>query len=320
MTAAAAIESPPGATEEAFDAGLYRDLMAFAGREKFRGTLIDNCAAAPMGKGHGNNGQPFDIDTAWYLKPIVEAYHREGTRKLVLKAAVKTLKSFFLEMAAAHHVCHEIGDVGIFFGSAEQADDVSTTRILGYFEGIPSYRAKMETITGQWDATMSAVKFPDKTLFIKPANLANAQQKNLCFMGVEDAFVCGANGMIDQLIDRTTQYAWDKKIVLESQGGEKGFDFDRHYDKTDQGELHVICPHCGVSHVFNWKAFDEVEMRRPDDFKAQLPLSRVKEILDKHHASDEWREMSDREKEKSAKAIGEAVGISESAVLGLFES
>ena len=27
----------------------------------FRGTMVENRAGAPMGKGHGNNGQPFDI-------------------------------------------------------------------------------------------------------------------------------------------------------------------------------------------------------------------------------------------------------------------
>jgi Phage terminase large subunit (GpA) len=251
--------------------GLHRFREA-VGQAPFRGTLIDNCAAAPMGKGHGNRGLPFDINTACYLKPAVAAYHQPHVRKIVIMAGVKTLKSFFVEMAAAHYLCHAPGDTGIFFGTAETADDVSTTRILSYFDGIESYKAKKATIIGQWDYTMSAVKFPDKTFWLKPANLANAQQKNLGFVGVQDAFVCGNNGMIDQLIERTTQYADDKKIVIESQGGETGFDFDRHYADTDQGELGVICPHCRRNHVFNWKVFDEGHMKRPEDFVPTPPL------------------------------------------------
>ena len=225
-----------------------------------------------MGKGHKNDGQPFDIETACYLKPLVEAYHRPGVRKIVIKAGVKTLKSFFVELAAAHYLCHSVGDVTIYFGTGEMADDQSTTRILNYFEGIESYNEKLKTIIGQWDTTMSAIKFPDKTFRIKPANLGNTQGVNLGFVGVCDAFVTGATGMIDQAIERTTQYADDKKIVIESQGGENGFDFDRHYDDTDQGELFVICPCCRSPHIFNWKAFDEMSMTRPDDFVPVAPM------------------------------------------------
>ena len=250
---------------------IARDRFRAAGRRRFRGTLIDNCALAPMGKGHGNDGKPFDIETACYLKPVVEAYHLPTTRKVVIMAGVKTVKSFFLEMAAAYHLCHSVGDVMIYFGTGEVADDVSTTRILDYFAGIPSYQEKMAAIVSRFDATMGAIKFPDKTLFIKPANLANTQQKNLGFMGIQDAFVTERSGMIDQGIERTTQYATEKKIVIESQGGEKGFDFDRHYEDTDQRELHVDCPCCGKSHIFNWKVYDEQSMTRPDDFVATLP-------------------------------------------------
>lgn len=249
-----------------------KKFVAALGRAPFRGTMIDNCSGAPMGKGHKNDGQPFDIETACYLKPIVEAYHRPGVRKIVIKSGVKTLKSFFVELAAAHYLCHLVGDVTIYFGTGEMADDQSTTRILNYFEGIESYKEKLKTIIGQWDFTMSAVKFPDKTFRIKPANLGNTQGVNLGFVGVCDAFVTEATGMIDQAIERTTQYADDKKIVLESQGGEKGFDFDRHYDDTDQGELHVICPICHSPHIFNWKAFDPEYMTRPEDFVLIPPL------------------------------------------------
>lgn len=234
--------------------------------------MLDNCKGAPMGKGHGNKCAEFDIETACYLIPQVAAYHLPTTRKLVIMAGVKTLKSFFVELAAAYHICHSIGDVIIYFGTGEVADDVSTTRILSYYDGIASYRDKLSTLAKRFDETNSAVKFPDKTFFLKPANLGNLQQKNLGFMGFQDAFVTGATGMIDQGIERTTQYASDKKIVIESQGGEAGFDFDRHYLDTDQRELHVACPDCGKSHLFNWKVFDDSFIRRGDDFVPTPPL------------------------------------------------
>lgn len=244
----------------------------------FRGTITDNCITAPMGKGHGNDCRPFNLETACYLKPLVEAFHNPSTTKVVLMAGVKTLKTFFVEMCCGFHVCHRPGDVTMYFGTGEAAEDHATTRLLTWLKGIPAYKAKLETITGQWDETMKAIKFPDKTMRICPANLTWTQNVNLCFVGVCDAFLTESSGMIDQAIERTTQYPHDKKIVLESQGGETGFDFDRHYRDTDQGELHVNCPCCGMSHVFNWKAFDLEWMTRPNDFKAVVPKDSQKSV------------------------------------------
>lgn len=258
-------------------------------RPPFRGGAVENLGGAPMGKGHGNNGQPFDINTACYLKPVFDRYDqaRKNRRRLVMvvMGAVKSLKSFAQEAGAADHVCNATGDVALFFGSENAADTTGTTRILDFYRGvhgvggIPRFKDKMETIVDRNDITMGAIKFPDKTLFILSANLGNTQQKNLAFMGVQDAFVLGNNGMITEAIARTTQYEKECIIWLESQGGEAGFDFDERYKATNQQELHVVCPCCGTAHVFNWKAFD---MTRPEDFEAVLPRRKAWEIIKKH--------------------------------------
>jgi hypothetical protein len=76
--------------------------------------------------------------------------------------------------------------------------------------------------------------------------------------------------MIKQMLARQTQYKDVAIAFIDSQGGEKGWDFDELYEKqSDQGELFVICPHCHERHVFNWKAFDLAHMTRPEDFKVQ---------------------------------------------------
>lgn len=292
MIMPAAEDAPP---QVAVDEGLFREIFAAQGRS-YRGGVVENLEGAPMGKGHGNDNQPFDIETACYLKPIFAEYDAalaNGTRLLlVLKAGVKTMKSFALEVCAGDHVCNRIGDAAIFFGSAEAAETTATTRILNYLKGddngtggIPRFKKKMETIRSRFDDTMGKLGFPDKTLFILSANLGNTQQKNLAFAGLQDAFVTEKSGMITEMIARTTQYEKECVIFLESQGGEKDFDFERKYDETDQRELHVNCPACGHQHEFNWKVYDQQLMTRPDDFNAALPLARIEEIKTMHMGS-----------------------------------
>jgi hypothetical protein len=267
--------------EPEIDDALLREMFAAQG-VSFRGGAVANLESAPMGKGHGNANLPFDIETACYLKPIFAEYDRaiaNGTRLfLVLKAGVKTMKSFTGEVCCADHVCNRTGDAAIFFGSENAAETTGTTRILDYYRGIPRFKRKLETMRSRFDETMGALKFPDKTLFILSANLGNTQQKNLGGLFVQDAFVTEATGMIDEALARTTQYEKECIIFLESQGGEKGFDFDRKYDETDQRELHVNCPCCGSQHIFNWKVYDPAHMTRADDFVARLPKSKVQSL------------------------------------------
>src|SRR5208283_2409163 len=72
----------------------------------FYGGCVANLGNAPMRKGHNNQGRPFDIETACYLKPIFAAYDNPHVRKIVIKAGVKTVKSFAAEIMAAHFICH----------------------------------------------------------------------------------------------------------------------------------------------------------------------------------------------------------------------
>src|ERR1017187_9374180 len=157
------------------DSKLIANALRAVGRT-FRGGALDNLENAPMGKGHGNDGKPFDIETACCMKPKFAEYdkaRRNGTRlKIVDLSGVKTIKSFALEVCAADHVCNGMGDVAIFFGSENAADTTGTTRILVFWKGndfgggIPRFKKKVETMTGQWDETNGMQKFPDKTAFI----------------------------------------------------------------------------------------------------------------------------------------------------------
>ena len=257
------------------------------GQARFRGGVLGTIRTAPMGKGHGNDGRPFDVSTACYLKPVYARYdeaRRNGTAlELVLKAGVKTLKSFLGETCAGDHVCHASGDAAIFFATGETAEVGATTRILEYLKGIRHFQEKMATMTSRFDETNGAFKFPDKTLFILAANMSNTQQKNLAFVLLQDAFLTEGTGMIEEMIARTTQYKKEAIVILESQGGEKGYDFDRHYDGTDEGELHVLCPCCRQPHIFTWKAFD---MERTETFEATLPAARIREIEKKWRAGN----------------------------------
>ena len=257
------------------DEKLLREIFAAQGKS-FRGSVLDFIKDAPMVKGHGNDGKPFDIETACYLKPVFAEYDKaraNGTRLLLMMlAGIKTVKSFTAEAMSAEHVCNGAGDFAIYFKTEDAKDMGSTTRIMDYMKGIPLFSKKLETVGNRFGDTKGAIKCPDKTFFLMGANLPNTAQKNLGGLALQDGYLLEKNGMLSLMLGRTTQYHDEAIIILESQGGETGFDFDNKWIETDQREIYVQCPHCGSNHIFNWKAWDLTAMRRADDFIPKPPL------------------------------------------------
>ena len=71
------------------DEKLLQEIFAAQGRT-FRGSVLDFIKDAPMGKGHGNEGKPFDIETACYLKPVFAEYDKakaSNTRLMLVMLA-----------------------------------------------------------------------------------------------------------------------------------------------------------------------------------------------------------------------------------------
>lgn len=231
----------------------------------FRGQIWEMCADAPMGKGHNNQGLPFDIETACYLREPLMAMRDPSVRKWVGKAGVKTLKTFIAEMGGAERIVNGQGDVTLYMADEEMAKDHAKGRLAGYWYGIPAIKKMLGTITNRHDETTTELYFPGKTVRIWPANYTSTQNINLETAIICDAHCIGDTGLIEQIIQRTSQYPHTKKIIIESQGSNHRDDFDRQYEDTDKRQLHVRCHHCGSSQPFLWR------QERQRDFIAVPP-------------------------------------------------
>lgn len=233
----------------------------------FRGQIWELCADAPMGKGHNNGGKPFDIETACYLREPLMAMRDPSMRKVVCKAGVKTMKTFAVEMAGAERIVNGQGDVTLYMADEEMAKDHAKGRFNDWLVGVPSIAKMIGTIASRHDETTTELYFPGKTFRIWPANYSSTQNINLETVIVCDAHCIGNTGLIEQIIQRTTQYPHTKKIIIESQGSNYRDDFDRQYEDTDKRGLHVRCPLCNSSQPFLWRH------ERQRDFIAIPPVS-----------------------------------------------
>lgn len=240
------------------DAALIAEAFTALGRS-FRGEIWEDDPDVPMGKGYANDNQPFDITTAHYLKPVFRAIRNPAKRKIVNRKAVQTLGTYACEKSASYFIKHFPDEMVLYDCDIEAAKDHAKSRLGPLLRSAPGIGAMMADLD-RHDITNTIFNLPGMTLRIWPLNESSTQRFTARYVFIHDAFLAKRNGMIEQAIARTTQHPKDKKIIIESQGGEEGDDFDRQWLDTDQCELWVKCIHCGTGQPFEWQRL------RPDDF------------------------------------------------------
>jgi phage terminase large subunit GpA-like protein len=270
------VQSLPGASDLSEVSGDFQFM-----EPPFRGEIWELCASAPMGKGHNNSGQPFDIRTAHYLREPLMAMRDVSVRKVVCKAGVKTLKTFAAEMAGAYQIVNGHGDVALYMADEEMAKDHAKGRLNDYWAAIPAIAKMTAGISSRHDDTTTELYFPGKTVRIWPANYSATQNINLETAIICDGHCIGNTGLIEQIIQRTSQYPHTCKVIIESQGSAHRDDFDRQYEDTDKRMLHIRCPFCGSSQPFLWRH------ERAPDFEPVVPLAIPS--LDRAAWKEHWR-------------------------------
>lgn len=227
-------------------------LAAAAIGKTFRGEVWEFAADIPMGKGFKNDGKPFNIEEAKYLKPVFRQIKNPKRRKHVWKAGVQGLKSYAAVKSAAYKIVHDPGDMAIYDCDIEAARDNFKSRLGPMLKSIPEIDAMIASVESRHDVGISEMYLPGMTLRMWPLNISSTQRITLRYVVISDGFLSGNTGLVEQAIARTTQHPHDKMIIIESQGSDENDDFDRQYQSTDQGELHVVCPVCGMNQPFEF--------------------------------------------------------------------
>jgi phage terminase large subunit GpA-like protein len=202
----------------------------------FAGEIWESDADVPMGKGYANDGQPFNINTAFYLMAVFIAIRNPAFLKVIIKAAVQTLKTYVLERSTVFFARHDPGDMTFYDCDLDAAKDHAKSRVGPLLKSIPGLAAQFAEVEkdNRHDITTTEFYLPGMTLRFWPLNESSTQRITLRRVFISDAFLSKNTGMLKQAIARTTQHPLDKKIIIESQGSDEGDDFDREFLETSQ--------------------------------------------------------------------------------------
>ncbi len=242
----------------------------------FRGEIWEFFKDVPMGRGFSNQNRPFDADTACYVKPVMREIRARPFGKFVIMAAVQMLKTnCTIEQPAGFLIANDPGDMTIYLTGDESAYDQAKARLAPYLKSQKDIAQIIQEVTsasstGRHNIVTEQWFLPGMVLRIWPLNLTQTQRNTLRYVFISDAFLSERTGLIEQACKRTTQHdsikVRDYKIIIESQGGEAGDDFDAQWLETDQRRLNVTCPYCASVQQFDW------HKKRGEEFVPTPPM------------------------------------------------
>jgi hypothetical protein len=235
----------------------------------YRKPIWEYISGVPMGRGYANDGKPFNIETANYLRTPFEAIKSNEYPLIVILSAVQMLKTFTVESSAAYFMEHDPGDTNFYIGGDDTARDHARSRILPWWRSFPGIKSIFDQAeqVDRHDVSTQEINLPGMTMRILGLNESTTQRVTLRRVLISDAFLSKRTGMLEQAMARTTQHEKDRKIIVESQGGEVGDDMDSLWKTTSMSYLWVKCPLCEMGQEFVF------HRERGEDFVATPPKS-----------------------------------------------
>lgn len=227
----------------------------------YRGSIHEYARKLNLQSSYAVKGQ-LDLSTARHLIPALEAIRDPNVRKVVVQAAVQTMKSLIADIVVPYWIEHDPGDILWLFENDDKAKEYGSTRAMPLIRSIPSIH-RMLIDVDRHDKTKTEIHFSHCKLVIAGLNESNVQTFAYRYVIIDEGWMSRATGLIKQAIYRTTQYADTKKILLLGQGGFEDEDADKQFRETEQRILTWACPFCGFRQPF------ELSRLRPEDFKTE---------------------------------------------------
>ena len=154
----------------------------------FRGEIWEFFQNTAMVRGFANEGRPFDIESAAYLKEPMRGIRRRPHGKFVIKAAVQMLKTNgMIEQPSGYFIANDPGDMVIYLSGDFTAFDQAKARAMPYLKSNPKIAKMIDAVReqgpeGRHQITTSEFYLPGMVLRIWPLNITTTQRMTLRYV------------------------------------------------------------------------------------------------------------------------------------------
>ena len=193
----------------------------------------------------------FDIDaTPWLREPMMWIADDEN-KEVVVMAPVGSGKTTMLEGILPWIIAEEPGPTLITMQTDDDARAWVDTRFHPSLKSNDKVAPLLPSGKQRGNFRKGEILFPHMPLHIGGANLANLQSKSIRWVYGDEVWIW-KDGMLEEA-RRRTHDRWNSRVVLVSQGGVEGDQFDGAFQDADIHDFCFECPKCKQRQTYQWK-------------------------------------------------------------------
>jgi len=193
----------------------------------------------------------FDIDsTPWLRWPMLQIADDEN-KEIIVMAPVGSGKTTMLEGVLPWIIAEEPGPTLITMQTDDDARAWVDTRFHPSLKTNDKVEPLLPTGKNRGNFRKGEILFAHMPLHIGGANLANLQSKSIRWVYGDEVWIW-KDGMLEEA-RRRTHDRWNSRVVLVSQGGSEGDQFDRAFQDALIHDFCFKCPSCDERQTYQWK-------------------------------------------------------------------
>ena len=193
----------------------------------------------------------FDIDsTPWLRWPMLQIADDEN-REVIIMAPVGSGKTTMFEGVLPWIIAEEPGPTLITMQTDDDARAWVDTRFHPSLKSNDLVAPLLPSGKQRGNFRKGEILFPHMVLHVGGANLANLQSKSIRWVICDEVWIW-KDGMVEEA-RRRTHDRWNSRVVLVSQGGSEGDQFDRAFEDALIHDFCFKCPSCDERQTYQWK-------------------------------------------------------------------
>lgn len=183
------------------------------------------------------------------LDPIDKFLNAGAVKHINLMAPTGSGKSTLFVGLLNYIIANDAGSTLVAFQNEQETSDFAETRLFPTFRDNKMLKDLLPK--KRHAARKTEILFPHMALWMVSATKGQLQSKSCRYL-IGDEMWAWEKGMIREFLARHHD-RFNRKILMVSQGGDKGTDWVDEYEKGRINHYHWPCPECGEFNAYDWR-------------------------------------------------------------------
>lgn len=195
-------------------------------------------------------GAKFDPEAGRYAVGPLEDLREPEIYEINVVGCTGMGKTTIFEAASCYVVAQAPGPLLLIGTTNKTVQDWMESRMLKVFEKCEETQRLLPRGKRRFDMKKTGILFRHMPYFTGGANETNTQEKSMRYCFGDEPWEW-KEGIIGHLLKRHHD-RWNRKSLLQAQGGTKGSEWHEHCRNGQQMVRHFRCPSCRERHAWRW--------------------------------------------------------------------